>query len=110
VIESPDAGTDLIAARSVGHAEGHALCVAVRPEKIHLAKEGEPFQQQNRLTGTIKDLAYLGDSCVYHIQLPTGKVLKVTAPNHGRWTDRPFSRDEIVQLGWAGEASVLVAS
>jgi hypothetical protein len=37
-------------------------------------------------------------------------VLKVTAPNHGRWTDRPFSRDEIVQLGWAGEASVLVAS
>jgi putrescine transport system ATP-binding protein len=110
VIECPEAGADLVAARSVGHAEGHSVSIAVRPEKIHLAKERDHLQQQNRLLGTIKDMAYLGDSCVYHIQLETGKILKVTAPNQGRWTDRPFSRDEIVQLGWAAEASVLVAS
>jgi putrescine transport system ATP-binding protein len=110
VIECPEAGVDLVSMQASGHGEGHALCIAVRPEKIDLAGMGAPLERPNRLSGTIKDLAYLGDSCVYHIELPTGKLVKVTAPNLGRWADRPFNRDETVQLGWSAEASVLVES
>ncbi|HVJ52625.1 MAG TPA: ABC transporter ATP-binding protein [Aliidongia sp.] len=110
VVDCPDAGTELTLAQAVAHEEGYELCIAVRPEKIYIAKADAAFDFANRLTGTIKDMAYLGDSCVYHVVLATGKMLKVTEPTHGRWADQPFAREESVQVGWVPEANVLVGA
>jgi putrescine transport system ATP-binding protein len=109
VVACAEAGADLVTAGNAGYGVGHEVCVAVRPEKIQLAKPGAPCASANRLTGVIKDMAYHGDTCIYHVLLDTGKVLKVTAPNIGRWDDRPFSRDEAVQVSWASDVSVVVA-
>jgi putrescine transport system ATP-binding protein len=85
-----------------------AVCLAVRPEQIMLAKADQPVDWVNRLTGRIKDMAYLGDTSVYHVALDNGKLLKATAANLGRWEDQPFERDEVVQLGWAPTASIVL--
>jgi putrescine transport system ATP-binding protein len=87
---------------------GSAVCLAVRPEKIRLSKLDAPFDLPNHLVGRITDMAYLGDTRLYHVRLDSGKVVKVTAPNLGSWRDQPFQREERVRIGWSPEAGVLV--
>jgi putrescine transport system ATP-binding protein len=108
LVESAEAGGDLAVGPVTGYAPGAALCVAVRPEKLHLAKPGEGLDLPNRLAGRVRDVAYLGDSCVYHVVLDGGKIVKATAPNLGRWDDQPFQRDEAVTVGWSAAAAILV--
>jgi putrescine transport system ATP-binding protein len=110
VIASAEAGADLIASDSAGKGPGETVWIAVRPEQIQLAKPGSAGDLPNRLSGTILDLAYLGDSCVYHVTLDSGKVMKVTAPSLGRWADRPFAREDRVELGWQQGASMVMGS
>jgi putrescine transport system ATP-binding protein len=90
----------------VGHGitgtEGMSVSVAVRPEKIRIAREaaapveGEPGAEFNRVRGTVKDMAYFGSFTVYHLLLASGLVLKISASN----TER--HRDD--QLTWGDEA------
>ena len=108
VIESAEAGADLVVSHAAGHLPGAALCVAVRPEKLRLAKAADGLDLPNGLAGRVRDVAYLGDSCVYHVTLESGKVVTATAPNLGRWRDQPFGRDEEVIVGWTAQASILV--
>ncbi|MGB8843536.1 MAG: ABC transporter ATP-binding protein, partial [Aliidongia sp.] len=92
LVASAEAGADLETASDGGKRPGETVWVAVRPERIELARPGATGDLPNRLGGTIHDVAYLGDSCVYHVTLDTGKQLKVTAPSLGRWADQPFVR------------------
>jgi putrescine transport system ATP-binding protein len=108
VVDCEEAGADLVTGIGAGYPEGHPICIAVRPEKMRLAKLDEPFDLANRLTGRIRDIAYLGDSRIYHVVLDSGKVLKVTAANQGGWAEQPFARDEEVQLGWAAPAGLCI--
>ncbi len=108
VVESAEAGADLVVGPTGAQAPGAAICVAVRPEKLTLAKPGQGLELPNRLSGRVRDVAYLGDACVYHVTLDSGKIVKATAPNVGRWDDQPFARDEAVTVGWAAAASILV--
>jgi putrescine transport system ATP-binding protein len=110
VVASAEAGADLVATNCPDRQTGETVCVAVRPERMVLAKRGGRDDLPNRLTGTIKDIAYLGDSCVYHVTLGTGKIVTVTAPNLGRWADQPFTRDETVDLGWQPSGSLVVGA
>ena len=108
LVESAEAGADLTVGPAGTYAPGAAICVAVRPEKLKLSKSGEGLELPNRLAGRVRDIAYLGDACVYHVTLAGGKLVKATAPNLGRWDDQPFARDEEVTVGWAAAASILV--
>ncbi|HLZ65089.1 MAG TPA: ABC transporter ATP-binding protein, partial [Aliidongia sp.] len=108
LVESAEAGGDLTVGPTAIHAPGAAVCVAVRPEKLRLARPGEGLDLPNRLPGRVRDIAYLGDACIYHVTLGSGKLVKATAPNLGRWDDQPFARDEAVTVGWTAAASILV--
>ena len=106
-VECAEAGADLAVADNRAIAAGETLCVAVRPEKIRIAKHGAPLDTENRLHGRIKDMAYLGDTRIYQIELAGGKVLKVTEANHSVG-EAEFARGETVQLGWAASAGVVL--
>jgi putrescine transport system ATP-binding protein len=110
LIASSEAGGDLVAADCADRHAGETVCIAVRPERMLLVKLGSAGDLPNRLTGTIKDIAYLGDSCVYHVALASGKTVTVTAPSIGRWADQAFARDERVELGWQPGCSMVVGA
>jgi putrescine transport system ATP-binding protein len=88
----------------VGHGiigtPGMRLSVALRPEKIELSAE-PPHDDEcpapyNRAHGRIKALSYFGSHTVYHLELPGGRVLKVSRNN----TRRLRGPD----LAWGNEA------
>jgi len=95
----------------VGHAvsanPGATVWVAVRPEKIHLAK-AEPGGAGNVVRGRVKDVAYLGDMSVYLVQIDSGKILRVTRPNVIRSLEDRIGADEIVYLSWHASSPVVL--
>jgi len=109
-IDCHEFGGPILIGRSVSHGLGHPTNVAIRPEKIRLAKREQPLDLPNKTVGHLKDMAYLGNSLVYHVVLESGKVLKITAPNLGAHPENEFFRDEPVQIGWNANACVVVES
>lgn len=82
--------------------------IAVRPEKTRLSADAPPPGTVNAFAGTIYDIAYLGDWTIYLVQLPGGKVLRVSQANATRTVERPLSWDDPVHLWWPPEAGVLL--
>jgi putrescine transport system ATP-binding protein len=92
---------------------GMAVTVALRPEKIRIAAEppapeaGVPDAAFNRAPGTIRDMAYFGSYTVYHLQLASGRILKVSQSNTERqgasltWGDSAWA-------SWSGLAQVVL--
>jgi len=75
----------------VGHGisgvQGQSLSVAVRPEKLELARTPAPDARYNSLSGKVADSAYFGSSSLYRVQLDSGMRLQVTIPNTERHAD-----------------------
>jgi putrescine transport system ATP-binding protein len=108
-IESKEAGCNLYIGHGITCAPGARVAVAIRPEKIHVARE-KPASEDNRLFGTIKEIAYMGDLSVYLVELDTGKTVKVTMPNLVRSAEQRLVWDEPVYLTWHDTAAVVLQS
>ncbi|MFT3955467.1 MAG: polyamine ABC transporter ATP-binding protein [Piscinibacter sp.] len=88
----------------VGHGitgtQGMAVTVAVRPEKIHLSPhpptDEDHAGQFNRARGVVKNLSYFGSFTVYHLELPSGRTLKISQNNTQRHREH--------ELTWGSEA------
>ena len=88
----------------VGHGitgtRGMAVSVAVRPEKIHLSAHAPANEDHNRgfnsAKGVVKNLSYFGSYTVYHLELPSGRTLKVSQNNTQRHREH--------ELTWGSEA------
>ncbi len=72
---------------SVGHGISGTLdmplAVAVRPEKIQIAKVN-PGVVQNLFTGTVRDIAYFGSYSTYIVEMAHGQRVKITTTNTTR--------------------------
>jgi len=95
----------------VGHGitgtKGMAVSVALRPEKIHLSRR-KPADEYNSVAGTIKELSYFGSFTVYHVQLASGALLKVSLANIQRHRDDEFTWGDTVWAHWARTAPVVL--
>jgi putrescine transport system ATP-binding protein len=98
----------------VGHGitgtQGMAVTVALRPEKIHLVRhqpagEGAEF---NTAKGKVKEIAYFGSFTVYHLQLASGAVLKVSQSNTQRHHDDEITWGDEVWAHWSRSAHVVL--
>ena len=97
---------------------GTTLWLALRPEKIELAKRGEgvaaPKMEDcpaghNVVAGTIDHIAYLGSESVFEVLLDGGGKLRVIRPNLTRWDQEDFVEDEPVWLSWHACAPAVLA-
>ena len=82
---------------------GMPVTVALRPEKIRVGAEppevgpGVLAGEFNRARGAVKDMAYFGSFTVYHLQLASGRILKISQSNterHGAsltWGDEAWA-------------------
>ncbi|KQQ47491.1 transporter [Duganella sp. Leaf126] len=97
---------------------GMPVAVAVRPEKIAVQAEAPTEAQRasasehgyNCVQGTITALAYFGNETLYHVQLDTGMVVKVSRTNAARHDDAALRRDQRVHVWWDGADVVVLTS
>ena len=121
-IESPELGAPIYVGHGVSAAPNAVVWAAVRPEKVMVTREhpGAPHgvpkailangadAQFNTAQGIIKEVAYMGDTSIYIVQLNTGKQLRVTQPNTHRHADSPLTWEERVWVSWHESSAVVV--
>lgn len=102
VIQSDEAGGLLQVRHSQPLVAGTEVTVAVRPEKCRLIDtlDGQP----NQVGGVIKEIAYLGDVSIYHVDLPSGKRVQFTQSNIQALAEQPLTWDQPVCLSWRADS------
>jgi putrescine transport system ATP-binding protein len=85
------------------------MWVAIRPEKVTISHE-QPQQPHNWTKGVIKDVAYMGSSSIYKIQLASGKSVRVERINRIRREEDGFTWDVPVYLSWDSGDCVVLSS
>ena len=95
----------------VGHGitgtEGMAVTVALRPEKIHVSRQ-QPADAFNTVRGTIKEMSYFGSFTVYHLQLASGALLKVSQANVQRHKEDELTWGDEVWAHWSRSAHIVL--
>jgi putrescine transport system ATP-binding protein len=107
VVESPTIGR-LRASAVSGAKPGDTVWVALRPEKVRLALEPPGTAHENCVSGTVRDIAYLGDLSIYKVELERGFVMQAAVANITRLTERAVTWDDRVWLTWARDAGVVL--
>jgi putrescine transport system ATP-binding protein len=118
LVEDPQAGrvrldaggtADLGTGRA-GLARGR-VALALRPEKIGISVAGDGIDgapAPNTLTGTVEDIAYLGDMSVYNVRLPGGGLVRVARTNRARALELPITWETAVRLDWDAASMVVL--
>jgi putrescine transport system ATP-binding protein len=106
-IESEDLGGTFFIDHGVSAAPGAIVWVALRPEKISLAREA-PAGKENVARAVVKEIAYMGDLSIYITQLTSGKMVRITQPNTVRHPEDRITWDEQVYLHWHPSSGVVV--
>ena len=76
------------------------VAIGIRPEKIRL---GAPSEEENTLTGTIRDSAYIGVST--QLVVKTGAGIVTVYVQNDRPGATPPRPDDILMLSWSPEAT-----
>ncbi|RDD60963.1 ABC transporter ATP-binding protein [Ferruginivarius sediminum] len=113
VVESPQFGGELEVASQARVAQGQTVWVAVRPEKISIAPRGEggakEGRRRNAADGVVQDIAYLGDTSVFRVDIGNGTLIEVTQTNLFRSIERPIDWDARVTLSWTANVGLILS-
>jgi putrescine transport system ATP-binding protein len=116
VVEAGEAGT-VIASATAGRLRGLACAaakpgdtvwVALRPEKVRIARDPPLKPEENCVAGTVDNIGYLGDLSIYKVRLDNGFVMKAAVANVTRLVERSIGWDDRVWLSWAPEAATVL--
>ena len=95
----------------IGHgisgAAGSSVAVAVRPEKIQIAKERPPIAQ-NLFTGQVREIAYFGSYSTFIVEMPGGRRVKITATSALRQGGSDITWEDPVFFWWDASAPVVL--
>jgi len=90
---------------------GQAVSAAVRPEKIAAEPDtGQALPGRNAVRGVVRDIAYLGDSSVYRVDIGTDTPVEVTRANAVRALARDIDWDDPVVLVWDPDAALILTA
>jgi len=92
-------------ARQQGAGVGETVWLALRPEKIALARE-RPTGDINALAGNVAEIGYRGDRSIYKVRLADRSFMLVALPNAGSRAD--FKQGDIVWVHWPHEGGVVL--
>jgi len=89
---------------------GSTCWLALRPEKVDIAKQPPADAARNTVAGTVEEITYLGDASVFHVRVgPDHPLVKVTIANIDRVTGRPFTWGDRVHLSWTPTCGTVLA-
>ena len=80
---------------------------AIRPEKVGISAE-KPAASENSYQRNNLDIAYLGNISTYHVELPSGHIIKAQTANTQRLSERGLTWEDTVWVYFQGSAGVLL--
>jgi spermidine/putrescine transport system ATP-binding protein len=87
-----------------GAAQDGRVCVAIRPEQIHLTRRELDIAcaslGRNTVAGTIRQASYLGDGWLYEVEIASGRRLKIAAPRRADGPSAAFEANDQVWASW----------
>ena len=87
---------------------GEQVTLALRPEKLNISKT-KP-EAPNVLSGTVIDIAYLGNLSTYYVELDNGTMVKVQMTNARRIARRDITWEDKVNISWEPSSAMLLSS
>ncbi|MDO5611566.1 MAG: ABC transporter ATP-binding protein [Pseudomonadota bacterium] len=88
--------------------EGTSVSVAVRPEKIDV-HEAE-VSDENVAIGKVRDIAYLGDVSIYHVETESGSMIRVQETHVERSSEPHYEWEETLWLTWGAASAVVLTA
>ena len=110
LVESVESGGMIHVLNTHGAPVGSHVAVAIRPEKMKMTKDKPVHRDYNCVKGTVKEIGYLGDMSIYHIELDSDKIIQVALANRFRQHERDVNWDDEVYVTFEPESSVLLTS
>jgi putrescine transport system ATP-binding protein len=107
-VAAPDLQSEIVLQGRIPQSPGTAVWVSVRPEQVMIGHT-KPADARNLSTGRIRDVAYLGGSSIFHVELPTQRVLKAAVPS-AHWRGAPPRNGEDVYVSWDPSSCVVLES
>ncbi len=109
LVSSPETAGELYISHASSSHLGAQVAVAIRPEKVMISKEPPAkMHGRNQAWGHVTEIAYLGDVSIYHVKLPSGKVVFASVANQMRMAERPINWEDQVYLSWRPESGVIL--
>ena len=106
-VEGTAAGRLRVGAKSAAE-PGQVVWVAVRPEKLRIAREQPVAGLDNSVAATVVDIGYLGDTSLYKLRIRDGSQVKAALANVGGRADAALAVDQRVWLSWPPEAAIVL--
>ncbi len=109
-VVSEDCGCKINTDRATDIAKGGAAWMAIRPEKLEISTQPPADTSVNCMKGEVWDIGYLGNLSVYHVKLPSGKMVTAVRTNRERTLENMITWEDQVYLYWAPTAAVTLAN
>jgi putrescine transport system ATP-binding protein len=109
LVRSEDACCELLIDHSQPLTIGTPVAVAIRPEKM-IASDVPAHDGINAVEGVVAEIGYLGDVSIYHVRVPSGKLVQVQLTNLARLTEPALTWDQTVYLSWQPASGVVLAA
>lgn len=107
-IESPEMTARIFVGHGITGTLGMPVWFSLRPERLNLSRAAPEGQTHNLSAGVVHDIAYLGGFSIYHVKLPTGKIVKASIPAT-RWRNEPAPTwEEPVFISWGENDGVVL--
>ena len=81
--------------------------VALRPEKIRIARRRAADTTDNQFRGTVSELLYMGDVTVYIVDTPGGRKIEALLANSAPGGAKFFEVGDAVDMSWPAEAGAV---
>ncbi len=109
-VRSEEAGATLTAFSAHDVQPGHQVTVAIRPEKVSIAREAPTDSSLNAIVGQVLDLGYLGNLSIYRVRLPSGQIVRVSHQNvlRARDSERQVDWEDEVWLSWEAQSALVL--
>jgi len=107
LVETAAAGSVRVAYGNAAH-RGDRVAVAIRPEKIAIARAGDAPAAPNSASGLLIESSYFGDISVYKVKLDGPGTMRIASANVTR-ADAPVAKPgERVTLTWGANAGMVL--
>lgn len=108
-VSCPELGQDLRIKRHDIAENNAPIAVMIRPEKMRVSLDEPENPEMNQVTGRVKDIAYLGDMSIYHVELESERILQASQLNFQHTAERKITWGDDVYLSWHPDNAVVMA-